>query len=334
VAAVNGKPRIFVTQPIAASAVERLRNIGTVKIFPDDSRIIPQRTLIDAVRKADILFCLLHDKIDRAVIVANPKLRAIAAQSISPSNIDVAAATARGIPVTVVPPVTTEATADLTFGLMLAAARRMMEGERLVRAGKFPGGQSRHLLGSSVWGKTLGLIGGGGLIGKAVAKRAHGFSMRVLYWTPRRKPEAEEREAGLTYVPLDELLRESDFVSLHSPLNAQTLHQIGKRELGLMKKTAFIVNTARGPIVDEEALVRALKAKKIGGAGLDVFEHEPKVHAELKKLTNVVLAPHLGSATVEVREDMANIVVDNIEALLAGRMPPGCVNPDVLKRLA
>ncbi|HWE80000.1 MAG TPA: D-glycerate dehydrogenase [Pseudolabrys sp.] len=331
---MNGKPRIFVTQPIAASAVERLRNIGTVKIFPDDSRIIPQRTLIDAVRKADILFCLLHDKIDRAVIAGNPKLRAIAAQSISPSNIDVAAATARGIPVTVVPPVTTEATADLTFGLMLAAARRMMEGERLVRAGKFPGGQSRHLLGSSVWGKTLGLIGGGGLIGKAVAKRAHGFSMRVLYWTPRRKPEAEEREAGLTYVPLDELLRESDFVSLHSPLNAQTLHQIGKRELGLMKKTAFIVNTARGPIVDEEALVRALKAKKIGGAGLDVFEHEPKVHAELKKLTNVVLAPHLGSATVEVREDMANIVVDNIEALLAGRMPPGCVNPDVLKRLA
>jgi glyoxylate reductase len=329
---MSGKPRIFVTQPIAASAVARLRKIGTVKIFPDDSRIIPPKTLIDAVRKADILFCLLHDKIDRAVIAANPKLSAIAAQSISPSNIDVAEASARGIPVTVVPPVTTEATADLTFGLMLAAARRMMEGDKMVRAGKFPGGQSRHLLGSSVWGKTVGLIGGGGLIGKAVAKRAHGFSMRVLYWTPRRKPEAEEREAGLTYVPLDELLRESDFVSVHSPLNAQTLHQIGKRELGLMKKTAFIVNTARGPIIDEDALVRALKANKIAGAGLDVFEREPKVHAELKKMKNVVLAPHLGSATTEVREEMANIVVDNIEALLAGRTPPGCVNPDVLKR--
>ena len=328
---MSGKPRIFVTQPIAASAVERLRKIGSVKIFPDDSRIIPQKTLIGAVRKADILFCLLHDKIDRAVIAANPKLRAIAAQSISPSNIDVAEATARGIPVTVVPPVTTEATADITFGLMLAAARRMMEGDRLVRAGKFPGGQSRHLLGSYVWGKTVGLIGGGGLIGKAVAKRAHGFSMRVLYWTPRRKPEAEEREAGLTYVPLDELLRESDFVSVHSPLNAQTHHQIGKREFGLMKKTAFIVNTARGAIIDEDALVRALKAKKIAGAGLDVFEREPKVHAELKKMKNVVLVPHLGSATTEVREEMANIVVDNIEALLAGKTPPGCVNPDVLK---
>ena len=153
-----------------------------------------------------------------------------------------------------------------------------------------------------------------------------------MYWTPRRKPEGEEREAGLTYVPLDELLRESDFISLHSPLNAQTRHQIGKREFGLMKKTAFIVNTARGAIIDEDALVRALKAKKIAGAGLDVFEREPKVHAELKKMKNVVLVPHLGSATTEVREEMANIVVDNIEALLAGKTPPGCVNPDVLKK--
>lgn len=326
------KPRIFVTQPVAESAMKRLRALGSVKVFPDDSRIIPHKTLIEAVKKADILFCLLHDKIDAAVVAANPKLRHIAAQSITPSNIDVAEATKRGIPVTVVPPVTTEATADLTFGLMLAVARRMGEGDRLVRAGRFPGGQSRHLLGSSVWGKTVGLIGGGGLIGKAVAKRAQGFSMRVLYWTPRRKSEAEEREAGLTYVPFDELLRESDFVSLHSPLNANTRHQIGKREFGLMKKTAFVVNTARGPIIDEDALVRALKAKKIAGAGLDVFEREPKVHAELKKMKNVVLNPHLGSATVEVREEMARIVVDNIEILFSGRTPPNCVNPEVLKR--
>jgi glyoxylate reductase len=331
VVAVSGKPRVFVTQPIAESAMKRLRALASVKVFPDNSRIIPHRTLVSAVKKADILFCLLHDKIDKAVIAANPKLRHVAAQSISPSNIDVAAATKRGIPVTVVPPVTTEATADLTFGLMLAAARRMVEGDRLVRAGKFPGGQSRHLLGASVWGKTIGLIGGGGLIGKAVAKRAHGFSMRVLYWTPRRKPENEERETGLTFVPLDQLLQESDFVSLHSPLNAQTRHQIGARELGLMKKTAFIVNTARGPIIDENALVRALKAKKIAGAGLDVFEFEPKVSTELKKMKNVVLNPHLGSATVEVRELMANIVVDNIEALLGGGTPPNCVNPEVLK---
>jgi len=332
VAAVNGKPRVFVTQPIAESAMKRLRALGRVKVFPDDSRIIPQRTLIAAVKQADILFCLLHDTVDRAVIAANPKLRHVAAQSITPSNIDVAEATKRGIPVTVVPPVTTEATADLTFGLMIAAARRMVEGDRLVRAGKFPGGQSRHLLGSLVYGKTLGLIGGGGLIGKAVAKRAQGFSMRVLYWTPRRKPEHEEREAGLTFVPLDDLLRQSDFVSLHSPLNGDTRHQIGAREFGLMKKTAFIINTARGAIIKEAALVRALKARKIAGAGLDVFEHEPKVSAELKRMKNVVLNPHLGSAAVETREEMANIVVDNIEALLAGRAPPNCVNPEVLGR--
>jgi glyoxylate reductase len=324
------RPRIFVTQPVAESALARLRAVASVKVNPDDTKIIPKPALIAAVKKADILFCLLHDKIDRAVIAANPKLRHIAAQSISPSNIDVAEATARHVPVTVVPPVTTEATADLNFGLMLAVARRMVEGDRLVRAGKFPGGQSRHLLGSFVWGKTIGLIGGGGLIGKAVARRAHGFGMRVLYWTPRRKPEHEEQEAGLTYVTLDELLRESDFVSLHQPLNASTRHQISARELSLMKKTAFLVNTARGPIVDEAALVRALKGRKIAGAGLDVFEHEPKVSSELKRMKNVVIVPHLGSATTEVREEMAGIVVDNILALLEGRRPPNCVNPEVL----
>jgi glyoxylate reductase len=326
------KPRIFVTQPIADSALKRLKALGSVRVFANDSRIIPHATLVAAAKKADILFCLLHDKIDRAIVAANPKLRHIAAQSITPSNVDVAEATKRGIPVTVVPPVTTEATADLTFGLMLAVARRMAEGDKLVRAGKFPGGQSRHLLGSIVHGKTVGLIGGGGLIGKAVAKRARGFDMRVLYWTPRRKPETEEREAGLTFVPLDDLLRESDFVSVHSPLNADTRHQISSREFGLMKKTALIVNTARGPIIEEAALVRALKAKKIAGAGLDVFEFEPKVSAALKAMKNVVLAPHLGSATADVRERMANIVVDNIEALLAGRVPPNCVNPQVLMK--
>ena len=327
----SAKPRIFVTQPVAESALKRLRAISSVKVYPDDSKIIPKTVLIKAVKKVDILFCLLHDRIDRAVIAANPKLTHIASQSISPSNVDVAAATAHRIPVTVVPPVTTEATADLNFGLMIAVARRMGEGDRLVRAGKFPGGQSRHLLGASVWGKTIGLIGGGGLIGKAVAQRAHGFGMRVLYWTPRRKPESEEREAGLTFVPLDQLLQEADFVSLHQPLNAITRHQIAARELGLMKKTAFLINTARGAIVDEAALVRALKGRKIAGAGLDVFEHEPKVHPELKRMKNVVIVPHLGSATVEVREEMASIVVDNILAFLAGNQPPNCVNPEVLR---
>ena len=322
-------PRIFVTQPVCEHALKRLRAVARVAVFADSSRIIPKRTLIAEVRKADILFCLLHDRIDRAVVEANPDLRLIAAQSITPSNIDVEAATARRIPVTVTAPITTEATADLTFGLMLAVARRMLEGDRLARAGKFPGGQSAHLMGAYVWGKTLGLAGGGGLIGKAVARRAHGFSMRVLYWTPRRKPQSEEREAGLTYVPFEQLLRESDFVSIHSPLNKQTRHQISARELRLMKKTAFLVNTARGALIDEAALVRALAEKKVGGAGLDVFEHEPKIEAALKKMPNVVLTPHLGSATPEVREAMAGIVVDNILAFLAGHKLPNCVNPQV-----
>ena len=328
-AATTPRPHVFVTQPVSEHALKRLRAVARVTMFADTSRIIPKRTLIAQLRKADILFCLLHDMIDRDVIMANPNLRLIAAQSITPSNIDVVTATARRIPVTVTAPLTTEATADLTFGLMLTAARRMIEGDRMARAGKFPGGQSAHLMGSYVWGKTIGLIGGGGLIGKAVARRAHGFSMRVLYWTPRRKPEHEEREAGLTYVPLDQLLREADFVSIHSPLNKETRHQIGARELRLMKKTAYIINTARGPIIDEAALVRALSKKQIAGAGLDVFEHEPKIDKALQKMPNVVLTPHLGSATPEVREAMANIVVDNILALLGGHKLPNCVNPQV-----
>jgi glyoxylate reductase len=323
------RPRIFVTQPVSERALARLRAVAAVKVFPDSGQIIPKRTLIAAVRKADILFCLLHDAIDRAVVEANPQLRMIAAQSITPSNIDVAAASARRIPVTVTAPITTEATADLTFGLMIAVARRLIQGDRLARAGKFPGGQSGHLLGAFVWGKTIGLVGGGGLIGKAVARRASGFGMRVLYWTPRRKSQSEEREAGLTYVTLDELLRDSDFVSIHSPLNNETRHQIGARQLGLMKKTAFLINTARGPIVDEAALVRALNKKQIAGAGLDVFEHEPKIDAALRKMPNVVLTPHLGSATVEVREAMADIVADNILAFISGKKLPNCVNPEV-----
>jgi glyoxylate reductase len=324
------RPRIFLTQPVANSAVARLRQVASVKVNLDASRIIGRPALIAAVRRCDILFCLLHDRIDAGVIAANPRLRLIAAQSITPSHIDVEAATARGIPVTVVPARTTEATADLAFALILAVARRIAEGDRLVRAGKFPGAQSSYLLGSFVWGKMIGLVGGGGLIGKAVARRARGFAMRVCYWTPRRKPESEEREAGLNYVPLDQLLRESDFVSIHSPLNNETRHQIGAGELKLMKKTAFLINTARGAIVDEAALIRALAKREIAGAGLDVFEDEPKVDKALRTMPNVVLTPHLGSATVEVREVMANIVVDNILAFLAGEPPPNCVNPQVL----
>jgi glyoxylate reductase len=323
------KPRIFVTQPIGPRALERLRKIATVRINTDSSKILRKSKLIAAAKHCDILCPLLHDRIDRAVLAANPKLRAVCSMSITPDNIDVAEATRRGIPVTVVPPIVAEATADIHLGLMIAVARRMIEGDRLVRAGKFPGSQSNHLAGTLVHGKTIGLVGGGGRIGKATARRAKGFGMRLIYWSPRPKPEAE-KELGMERVSLDRLLRESDFVSLHPPLNEETHHMIGDREFNLMKPTAFIINTARGAIIDEAALVRALKKKKIGGAGLDVFEHEPKVPPALLRMKNVVVTPHLGSAVLDVREQMAGHLVNNVEALLTGRTPPNCVNPEVL----
>jgi glyoxylate reductase len=325
------RPRIYVTQPIGASAAKRLREVARVTMNPDSSRPLPKRNLLAAIPKADILFSLLHDRVDRDVFAANPKLRAVCSMAITPDAIDVAEATARGIPVTVVPPIVGEATADINFGLMIAVARRMWEGDRLLRKGGFPGGQSNHLAASAVSGKVLGLIGGGGRIGRAVAKRAHGFSMEVLYWGPRRKPERDEKDFGITYVPFDELLARSDFVSLHPPLNDETRHMISDRQFALMKPTAFLINTSRGPIVDEAALIRALAKKRIAGAGLDVYEHEPKVATALRKMPNVVLTPHLGSAVASLREVMANIVVDNIVALIEGKPPPNCINPQVLK---
>jgi len=323
------RPRVYVTQPIAASAAKRLREVARVTINPDSSRPLPKKNLLAAVPRTDVLFSLLHDRVDRDVLAANPKLRAVCSMAITPDAIDVAAATARGIPVTVVPPIVGEATADLNFGLIIAVARRMREGDRLLRQGGFPGGQSNHLAGAAVSGKVLGLIGGGGRIGRAVAKRAHGFSMEVLYWSPRRKPARDEQDFGIAYVPFDDLLARSDFISLHPPLNEETRHMISDREFALMKPTAFLINTARGPIVDEAALIRALTKKRIAGAGLDVYEHEPKVAMALRKMPNVVLTPHMGSAVASLREVMANIVVDNIVAILDGKPPPNCINPQV-----
>lgn len=323
------RPRIFITQPVAPSAFERLKNFASVEFNPDPVHIPGKEEMRAAVCRSDILFCLLHDTVDGDVIAANPALRMVASMKITPSGVDVAAATARRIPVTVIPPIVGEATADIHMALLLAVARRLVEGDRLVRVGVYPGGQSSFLEGAGVFGKVIGLIGGGGRIGKAVARRAQGFSMRTIYWTPRRKPESEEREAGLIYVPLDQLLAESDFVSIHATLNEQTRHLIGAHELSLMKPTAFIVNTARGPIIDEAALVRALQERRIAGAGLDVYEHEPKVSPALFGMPNVVLAPHLGSAVRELRETMAHIVVDNIVAVIEGKQPPNCWNTEI-----
>jgi glyoxylate reductase len=325
------RPRVFITQPVARSAIERLHSVADVEWNPDATQIMTKDELSAAVRGHDVLFCLLPDRVDAEMIAANPKLQMVASMKITPSDIDVAAATARRIPVTVIPPVVAEATADLHFALMLAVARRVVEGDRLLRSGVFPGAQSMRLEGAFVCGKTIGLIGGGGRIGRAVARRAHGFSMRVLYWGPRRIAESEERELGLNYVALDQLLAESDFVSIHAPQKPETHHLIGARELALMKPTAFLVNTARGPIVDEQALARALADERIGGAGLDVYEHEPRVEAALTTMSNVVLTPHIGSAVTELREAMAHVVVDNIVAVLEGRVPPNCWNPEIYK---
>jgi len=322
-------PRIFITQPIPPSALERLKALGEVEWNRDAVHIMTEDELGAAVQGHDILFCLLPDRVGAELIAANPTLRMIATMKITPSDIDVTAATARSIPVTVIPPVVTEATADLHFALVLAVARRVVEGDRLVRAGIFPGAQSMHLMGAGVWGKTIGLIGGGGRIGRAVARRAHGFSMRTLYWGPRRMLEIVERELGLDYVPLDRLLADSDFVSVHAPLKPETIHLLGQRELKLMKPSAFLVNTARGPIVDERALVEALREKRIAGAALDVFEREPQVEKALLDMPNVVLTPHLGSAVAELRESMAHVVVDNIAAVVEGRQPANCWNPEI-----
>jgi len=323
------RPRVFITQPVAESAIERLRRFAEVTLNPDAMHIATPDELAAAARESDVLFCLLHDTIDARVIAAGPRLRAIASMKITPSAVDLAAATARRIPVTVIPPMVGEATADLHMGLLLAVARRILEGDRAVRGGVFPGGQSRHFEALGVHGKTIGLVGGGGRIGRAVARRAQGFSMRCLYWGPRRKSEAEEREWGIEYAPLERLLAESDFVSIHAPLTEETRHLVGAREIAQMKRTACLVNTARGPIVDEKALALALAEKRIAGAGLDVFEHEPRVEPALLAMPNVVLTPHLGSAVGELREAMAHVVVDNIEAVLEGRRPPNCWNSEI-----
>jgi len=323
------KPKVFVTQPVAESALARLRAIADVEVNPDSSKVIAKADLCAGVARNDILMTLLHDCIDADVIAANPNLRAINAMVITPDQIDVAAATKRKIPITNIPAIVTDATADICFGLLLAVARRIVEGDKLFRAGVYPGSQSNHLAGAAVSGKTIGLVGAG-RVGQAVARRAYGFGMRILYSDPRRLPEADEARYGMIHTSYDNLLREADFVSLHPQLVPDTWHLLGERELRLMKKTAFVINTSRGPVIDEAALAQALSEKRIAGAGLDVYEHEPKVTPALLTMQNVVLAPHLGSAVYELREGMAHVVVDNVIAVIEGRRPPNLINPEIL----
>jgi glyoxylate reductase len=323
------RPRVFVTQPIAESALARLRPLADVEVNPDSSKIIAKADLCAGVARNDILLALLHDRIDRDVMEANPTLRAINAMVITPDQIDMVEATRRKIPVTNIPAIVTDATADICFGLLLAVARRIVEGDKLFRAGIYPGSQSNHLAGGAVSGKTIGIVGAG-RIGQAVARRACGFGMRILYSDPRRLPEVDEAKYGMIYKSYDDLLREADFVTLHPQLGPDTRHLLGSRELGLMKKTAYVINTSRGQVIDEAALTAALREKRIAGAGLDVYEHEPKVTPGLFEMQNVVLTPHLGSAVLELREGMAHVVVDNVIAVIEGRRPPNVMNPEVL----
>ena len=323
------RPLIFITQPIAAGAIERMRSAGAVTWNPDPLHVLTKQELLQAASNCDVLVCLLHDCVDSDVINANPALRAVASMTLTPADIDVAAATRRRIPVTVVPArLLDDATADLHWGLLLAVARRVAEGDRLMRAGIFPGSQSCHLVGGSVSGKVMGILGMGG-VGRAVARRARGFGMRILYYDPTRLAAAAESELGLTWVAFDELLTQSDFVSVNARLTAETRHLLSDREFSLMRPTAYVINAARGPIIDELALVRALEEHRIAGAGLDVYESEPRPHPRLLDLQNVVLTPHVGSGDVVTREAMANVVADNVLAVLAGRPPPNCCNPEI-----
>jgi glyoxylate reductase len=326
------RPRVFVTQPIAESALARLRAVADVEVNPDSSRVLPKDRLIEGVKRADILLSLLHDTVDRDVLSANPALKAVSSMNITQDRIDLAAATELGIPVTNIPAIVTDATADIAFALLLSVARNIVLGDRLFRQGVYPGSQSNHLAGYAVSGKTLGLVGFG-RIGQAVARRGRGFGMSIIYSDPRRLPAAEEATFDAGYRSFEDLLREADFVSLHPQLSPQTRHLMSDAQFALMKTTAFVINTARGPVIDEAALVRALKEKRIAGAGLDVYEFEPQVSPELLAMPNVVLTPHLGSGVLELREGMAHVVVDNTIALIEGRPPVSCLNPQVLKKL-
>jgi glyoxylate reductase len=326
------RPRVFVTQPIAESALERLRAVADVEVNADSSRVLPKDKLIEAVKRCDILLSLLHDTVDRDVLSANPRLKAVSSMNITQDRIDLAAASELGIPVTNIPAIVTDATADIGFGLLLAVARNIALGDRLFRSGIYPGSQSNHLAGAAVSGRTLGLVGFG-RIGQAMARRGRGFDMTIIYADPERLPPEEETKFAARYCSFEKLLREADFVSMHPQLSPQTRHLMSDAQFALMKPTAFVINTSRGPVIDEAALVRALERKTIAGAGLDVYEHEPDISPKLAAMPNVVLTPHLGSAVLALREGMANVVVDNTIALIEGRTPVSCLNPQVLKKL-
>lgn len=326
---MNSRPRVYVTRPIISGPLDRLREIAEVEVNPDDAPLA-RAELLSAVQGVDAILCHLTETIDEQLLeAAGPALKIVANYAVGYNNIDIEACTRRGVYVSNTPGVLTECTADLAWALLMAVARRVVEGDRLVRSGGFTGWGPQMLLGQEVSGKTLGILGCG-RIGQAVARRARGFGMQILYY--QRTPLALELEQELAarYVELPELLANSEFVSLHCPLTAQTRHLIGVAELERLKPEAILVNTARGPVVDEQALVDFLQEKKIAGAGLDVFEEEPRLAPGLSELDNVVVLPHIGSATVETRRRMGEVAVANIRAAFTDRVPPEALNAEEL----
>ena len=322
-----GKPAIFSTRHLFQAARTILDEHFNVEYWkgPEPSRA----ELLKQVADKDGLICLLTEKVDEELLSAAPKLRIVATVSVGYDHIDVPACTKHKVVATNTPGVLDDTTADFAWTLLMAIARRLVEGDSWMRSGTWKGWDVDQLIGGDVWGKTLGIVGFG-RIGRGVARRAQGFHMRVLYNDAVRAPADVEKELNAEFVNRDRLFRESDFISLHVPLLPDTRHLISKDNLEKMKRTAFLVNTSRGPVVDEAALAEALENKKIAGAALDVFEHEPKVHPALLTRKDVILTPHIASASLDTRTKMAVMAANNVVALFEGKRPPDALNADAL----
>ncbi len=321
------KPKVYATHPMFEPAQKLIESRCEVEYWRGPNR--PARaTLLDRIADKDGLICLLTEKINDELLATGPKLRIVANVAVGFDNIDVAACTRRKVFASNTPGVLDETTADFAWTLLMAVARRVLEGDRLTRSGQWTGWDLDQLCGADIWGKTLGVVGFG-RIGRAVARRAAGFNMRVIYTDAIRAPLDTERELRAEYVAMDRVFAEADFISLHVPLLPETRGLISTARLAQMKPTAFIINTSRGPVVDEAALVAALEAKKIAGAALDVYEKEPQVHPGLVTRQDVILTPHIASASVETRTKMAVMACENVIAALDGRKPPNALNPEI-----
>ncbi|HEY2460068.1 MAG TPA: D-glycerate dehydrogenase [Candidatus Acidoferrum sp.] len=324
------RPKVLATRPLFDEARRILQESCDVEYW-QQPETIPKEELFRRIKDKEALVCLLTERITEDLLRVAPKLRIVANVAVGYDNIDVAACTKRGVVVTNTPGVLDETTADFAWALLMAVARRLVEGEHLARSGNWKGWDLDQLVGTDVYGKTLGIVGFG-RIGRAMARRAKGFAMKVLYSDAIRANEDVEKELGAEHRELNALLAEADFVSLHVPLLPETRGLFDAPRFYRMKPTAFLINTSRGPVVEEPALVHALESGKIAGAALDVYENEPFILPGLKR-PNVVLAPHMASASLETRTKMACIAAENIVALFQGQRPPNILNPDAYKTI-